>query len=588
MKPAIFLACLLSLYYSAPALARTEITYQQLMNGVEGTAPVKNKSYMEDENSSTALHNFYGTLSLTQGSMNSNPRRISKDPVVGKNPQLFPRVNLEFFTHGNELVPVVRDIIRPEPQSSYWEIIVSPGRVWSEASDRGWSRASFPFALVNSLDGDSHNGIATFLFNSNRVSSVRFQIVQGGLTFLIPQDFVAWGALAASYQPKNGAVPPTLVQDYVQEKNNRANVLPWSQLEAQYGEDALAGFDGTAQKKFMLISGLIIGNRVYAKDCATPYGDFPYCSYMHLGVQSMEKSLFGALAMFWAAEKYGKNNVLNALIRDYVTVTASHNGWNLVRFVDAWNMATGIGHGSTTTTPNDIEDGYDFNELDMEWIQSGSKADKLDKLFQEGMYPWGPGQYARYRDQDSFILSVALDAFVKRRDGNNASLWTSLVQQVFRPIGIHHPVVAKTVESSGPGVPLAAYGMFATVDDLAKITTLMQKGGRHENTQYLHRGLINESLYSQEEKGFGTAWMTPAGEYKYMHSFWRQPYRNNNCFYQIPVMQGWGGNVIALFPNDMVGFRMAKNPHYSNDAVWDITGMANVANAIQPFCASKK
>ena len=55
-----------------------------------------------------------------------------------------PAFSAAFFTHGEHLVPVVRDILQPPGT-----IILSPGKVWSEPGDRGMSRASFPFVLVN-------------------------------------------------------------------------------------------------------------------------------------------------------------------------------------------------------------------------------------------------------------------------------------------------------------------------------------------------------------------------------------------------------------------------------------------------------
>ena len=76
---------------------------------------------------------------------------------------------------------------------SYWDIIVQPGRVWSEPQDGGWSRAGFPFALVNSLEGETHNGLATFLYKDGRVSNPRFQIVQQTAPFYVKDDFVAAG-----------------------------------------------------------------------------------------------------------------------------------------------------------------------------------------------------------------------------------------------------------------------------------------------------------------------------------------------------------------------------------------------------------
>lgn len=53
-----------------------------------------------------------------------------------------PAFSAAFFTDGEHLVPLVRDILQPPGT-----IILSPGKVWSEPGDRGMSRASFPFVV---------------------------------------------------------------------------------------------------------------------------------------------------------------------------------------------------------------------------------------------------------------------------------------------------------------------------------------------------------------------------------------------------------------------------------------------------------
>ena len=84
-----------------------------------------------------------------------------------------PAFSAAFFTHGEHLVPVVRDILQPPGT-----IILSPGKVWSEPGDRGMSRASFPFVLVNQFSNEAHNGLASFLYDDTRVSALRLQVVQ--------------------------------------------------------------------------------------------------------------------------------------------------------------------------------------------------------------------------------------------------------------------------------------------------------------------------------------------------------------------------------------------------------------------------
>ena len=45
--------------------------------------------------------------------------------------------------------------------------------------------------------------------------------------------------------------------------------------------------------------------------------------------------------------------ILELKIKDYVTVTAAHDGWERVTFADALNMATGIGDNAPWPEPNE-------------------------------------------------------------------------------------------------------------------------------------------------------------------------------------------------------------------------------------------
>jgi hypothetical protein len=132
---------------------------------------VDNAAFLPGPEARSAHGDFTGSLVLGEVAMGTDPAVFSATEVLGKNPQIFPALTLAFYTWDGDLVPVERDVIRagstPEG-ASYWDVIVQPGRVWSEPEDGSWSRASFPFALVHSIEGESHNGVATFLYQRQR------------------------------------------------------------------------------------------------------------------------------------------------------------------------------------------------------------------------------------------------------------------------------------------------------------------------------------------------------------------------------------------------------------------------------------
>jgi hypothetical protein len=149
---------------------------------------------------------FLGTLRLAETEMITTPAVFSPPSILGRDPHLFPGVAISFFTDKGDLVPFTQDVIRYASNNqglSYWDVIVQPGRVWSRPGDRGWSRAGFPFALVNSIEGETHNGLATFLYKDGRVSNLRFQIVQQTAPFYIKDDFVAAGLVSATFAARS-------------------------------------------------------------------------------------------------------------------------------------------------------------------------------------------------------------------------------------------------------------------------------------------------------------------------------------------------------------------------------------------------
>jgi hypothetical protein len=193
-------ACIVAVGLLAQPLLAEPLTIDQLREGAAQEL-VANDAFLPTEAHSPATEQFNGTLRLSAGEMQMQPELEARE-VMDYDGQMFPGVGLEFFTHDGDLVPVTQDVITPTAElanDSFWQIIVQPGLVWSEPDDDGWSRASFPFALMNRLEQDTHNGVATFAYRDGDVIPVRYQIVQQTAPYYIPEHFKAWGALQAIY-----------------------------------------------------------------------------------------------------------------------------------------------------------------------------------------------------------------------------------------------------------------------------------------------------------------------------------------------------------------------------------------------------
>jgi hypothetical protein len=581
--------CTLTLVAAQDAAAAAKrISAAELLSPAWSGGVISTTAFTPGSDAVTEHAPFLGTLRLTETEMTTQPAVFSPASVLGRDPKLFPGVAISFFTDEGDLVPFTQDVIRYGSSNqgrSYWDIIVQPGRVWSQPDDSGWSRAAFPFALVNSIEGETHNGLATFLYKDARVSNLRFQIVQQTAPYYIKDDFVAAGLVPATFAPAPTQQLSSLKRVHEADRTDAVPIAGWSELAAKVGSAKLADFDGTMRATDIVLSGLDYQGTFYLKECQSAGGPLPWCDRARFGVWSATKVLANETVLLRLAAKYGPT-VFELKIVDYVPQAAGYPGWRNVRFEDAINMATGIGNGSTRSEPNDTGDGY-LDTSYSNWYEARSVKEKVAALLADGrVYPWGPGQVTRYRDQDMFVLGVAMDGFLKSKEGPTANIWSMLQREVLEPIGIHHAPTNRTIEADGSaGQPLMAYGYYPTIGDMVLMARLYQNGGRQGDQQILYAPRIRELLAGPKARGFPTGEKLPEGETTYINAFWVTSYvASQDCRVFYPRMIGWGGNIVALMPGGLTGIRLAKSGETADNSEVDTSGMARVANNLSKFC----
>jgi hypothetical protein len=550
---------------SAPPMAspRDRLTAEELLKGIgPRPGPVHNAYFLPVGQSAPALHAFKGTVRVKATTVFK-----ARHGCAGL-AETLPEFTAAFFTHGEYLVPVVRDIMQPPG------IILSPGRVWSEPDDQGMSRASFPFVLISPYSNETHNGLATFLYDDTRVSALRFQVVQETAAWA---KYDGWGQASMTYTPGSVTNEETLRAQFAAELQQQTPIQPWSALQVSSEAQGPEHFDGEAAPEDVSASGLVVDGALYVHGCETRYGPYPYCRQMRHGVFSVTKSLGAAVALLRLAQKYG-DQVFALKIKDYVPVTATHDGWERVTFADALNMATGIGDLAPQREPN--QPFADENKPKMfQWVMAQTAKEKLDISFSYGKCAWGPGEVLRYNSTQTFVLAAAMDSFLKRQAGPQAHLWDMVVTEVFQPIGISQLPTMHTQEADGGhGIPHLASGLYPTIDDIAKLTPLLQNGGQYQGQQLLHAGKLAEALYKTDVMDLPNRQENRFGEGRYHLSFWSVPYRTaNGCFFQIPYMAGYGGNLVVLLPNGISAFRVADGHNY------DVDSMVLAGEALRPF-----
>lgn len=420
---------------------RDRLTAAELLaTAAMGSGPVHNAYFLPVAQAAPALHAFQGTVTVQPFTM---LRFRHGCPGLSKT---LPGFTVAFLTEGEHLVPVVRDIVAPPG------IILSPGRVWSEPGDGGMSRASLPFVLTNPYYNAAHHGLATFLYDDTRVSALLVQVVQEIDLWFAKYD--GWGQASMTYTPGPVAKADTVRAQFAAELQQQTPIRPWSALPAVAPQRRLENFDGGTVPEALKVSGLILDGVLYVRGCETRFGPYPYCRQMRHGVFSITKSMGAAVALLRLAQKYG-DEVLALKIKDYVPVTAAHDGWEQVTFADALNMATGIGDNWPQREPNDIMADENTPKMIQQWSRKARTAkEKLEVSFSYGKYSWGPGEVLRYNSTHTFVLAAAMDSFLKRQAGPQAHLWDMVLAEVFQPIGIFHAPIMHTQErDGGRGIP---------------------------------------------------------------------------------------------------------------------------------------
>lgn len=565
---------------SPTAAQRTWLSADDLLAAdAPASTPLDNRFYMPISGpipgpiaeAAPAKHRFQGRVNVAEQPMSGT----TADSNYGQNGLLqFPGFSAQFTTLDGYLVPVERGILARAGARSQWRVILSPGRVWSEPSDGEWSRASFPFVLVSDMTNEAHNGLATFVFNDTRVSALQFQVVQETASW-DRNDF--WGRLSAEFAPGAVADEARVQDEFRAELAGLTPTRPWSQLATANPQAQWSEFVRGLAPQDLSAAGIIADGVVYQRSCATRYGDYPYCEFMRHGAFSLTKSLGAALTLLRLAQKYG-DGVFQLRIADYVHVTAEHHGWDDVRFLNVINMATGVGDGNQNAAA--LDPFTDENAVTLgAWSSVSSQDAKLAAVFRQGDYRWGPGEVFRYNTTQTFVLAVAMQSFLASREGPEARLWDMMTREVFNPIGIRHAPMMHTAEdASDGGVPLMGIGMYPTIDELAKIATLLQDGGRHDGVQLLSAAGVDDALL-RTGKGLRTGERNSAGANRYWMSFWSLPHRTpGRCSEQIPYMEGYGGNYVVLMPNGLTAFRIADAD------VYDVEALVDVAEAIRPWC----
>ncbi|MCP4622719.1 MAG: hypothetical protein GY850_04210 [bacterium] len=486
---------------------------------------------------------------------------------------LFPGLEVEFVaTQYGDLIPVQRGIIRKpvaERTRSFWEIIIEPGKVWASTDEgyEGWTKASFPFALVQSQEGETLIGLACFYYKGNEVSDMYIQtscVTAGGFMFWAEGEQVeTWAQVPIAYTPGTVADPDAVAAAFDQELENRIPIRPLTKISA---------FDDvtSAAPENDLTIAFLTNGTLYVRPIDTIFGEYPYQYGMRAGVWSTTKSLFAGFAGLRLGKKYGTDFLSTKLVDYFVKdveftypSAEAADRWKMVTLEHCLTLETGM--GPTGSGPN--WDGSVPNTYS--WSYSYETDTQIEYYFNQEPNPdvSGPGEKLAYIDQDIWAAGLGMDRYLKTQEGSDATLLDMLAEEVYAPIGVDYPVFGSNY--SDPPIALAAWGALPTIEHMAKAGKLIADHGMAPDGTQIFDSEITANLFENED---------------YEYAFWKETYTSpDGTEYIIPATHGAGGNYILCFPNGDVGVILGKHDYNGRWTGDERNSFTAAADSVNPF-----
>jgi len=479
-----------------------------------------------------------------------------------------PAFDFAFVQAGDALIPVRRGPVAGAHPD--WEWVLEPGAVWREAGDRGYSRASIPFALEERNANCLHNGVLSFLFKSGgQVSDVYFQISSETCAYF---KFDAWGVMKARYVPGPVAHAAEIQAAYHAELAHRLPVRPIADLVRAHPELSAEAFalakpkDGDPPTLY----GLVFDGVNYTGGCETRAGPYPYCDVLDLPSYSTAKSVVGAVGLMriealWPGAR-------RAMIADYVPDCAA-SGWQGVTFEDALNMASGHYRSAGYEADEDAPDYAPFFDTEQH-------AAKIAFSCRHYLRQADPGAVWVYRTADSYILGTAMQAFVRQRLGADRDLYTDiLVGQLWRPLGLSPALMDSRRTRDQDRQIFTGYGLVYHRDDIARLAHWLGTGqGRIAGRPMLDPALLDRALQRQAAP---QGLQAGAAKFRYADGFWAEdigPVLKCAHAVWVPFMSGFGGISVVLLPDGVQYY------DFGDSNVFDWTPAAVAIDKLRPMC----
>lgn len=510
-------------------------------------------AFLPSAGSRPPTRTFEGVLSIS-GSVSTRTVRLLEGYLSGdqlKQARDLPAFNARLVQDGNVLLPVERGYTMTG--HPYWDIVLEPGQVWNEVGDEGWTRAALPFALVQKNMNCTHYGVLSFLFNDKgRTSRAFMQISSETCTYL---HLDMWGIVEADHVPQDISEKDAVIDQYREIQAHSMQQRPIKRLADDY-----PGVDPSSlaleKKQPGSLYGLVVDGIHYVSDCPTRRGDYPFCDVLPFPSYSTAKSLAAGVAFMAMAQLDEKTPDRAASL--LLSAAECHAPkWRGVTLRHLLDMTTGLYD----------DDGYMVDESAEKIGRFFAASTARDKMkFACGAWPRkaDPGQQWVYHTPDTFLLSAALNEYLRRLlDNDQADIFRDLVdRQIYSPLRLSATARSSRRTADAAAEAFFGYGLQFHRDDVARLGIfLSQDHGRLKGKQVLKRELLDQAL--QHDDGQRGSTIEEYPHIRYTLGFWARDIApllaDCDGSVWVPFMSGYGGISVVLYDNGITYYHVTDS-----------------------------
>jgi CubicO group peptidase (beta-lactamase class C family) len=291
------------------------------------------------------------------------------------------------------------------------------------------------------------------------------------------------------------------------------------------------------------VYGYVVNGVHYRSNCPTRYGPYPYCDVLDLPSYSLAKSLVGSITY----------QLIIARWPEFATIPVSElipecktpdKRWDDVFPIHLLDMTT----GNYDSMIINVDDDSDVMQT---FFLAESHGDKVRFSCQAWPRKSSPGTQWAYHTSDTYLLGVAMNSFLKQKLGTQADIYLDLLYPlVFKPLELS-PTLQWTQRTYDKiSQPFSGYGLIFHADDIARLAQALNSD--QSTTQYLDSVNFEGSVLPANSPA-NTFY--DANGLSYSRGFWGvDASRWMICkdITWIPFMSGYGGIVVAMFPDGSV------------------------------------